>query len=330
VRALEADAPIPVIPAPLHRTPLASAFLYARPVPTPQETEQERNHDTMTARALREIMIRIRELDFEPGRAFTENELAEELGLGKTPVREALLVLGAQGFVVPRPRSGYRVSPITVKDARDNLAVLRALSAEAAAAAAGRGVDGTTLLMLSDLDEDITPATVDDVRDIVVARTKFFGVLGMEAANQRLLLIVNQMLNHFARLLYLTIRGGTLRRLPAGQADVVDALRSGDADAAAAAARRLVDSWERVLVDAMLQSDTVLSVNVAAVPIEPVHSRSGREASQPAPVKGATAKKPAVPKKPRGQNATAKRTTAKGATAKKAAGGTAKRRRPSS
>ncbi|MDQ1445950.1 MAG: hypothetical protein QOI20_2414 [Acidimicrobiaceae bacterium] len=225
--------------------------------------EDARNYDTMTARAVREIMARIRELDLEPGRAFTENELAEELGLGKTPVREALLVLGAQGFVVPRPRSGYRVSPITVKDARDNMAVLRALACESAAMTATRGLDATTLLVLSDLDEDIPTDTAEDIRDIVSARTKFFGVLAYESGSNRMLLLINQILNHVARLMHLALRGGTLRRLPSGQADVIVALRSGDPDQAAAAARRLVDAWERALVDALLQSDIVMTVNVA-------------------------------------------------------------------
>src|SRR5687767_10246402 len=90
--------------------------------------EDGRNYDTMTTRALSEIMSRIRDLRLPPGHAFTENELVEELGLSKTPVREALLVLGAYGYVVPRPRTGYRVSAITVKVIRDICGALRALA----------------------------------------------------------------------------------------------------------------------------------------------------------------------------------------------------------
>ena len=262
-------------------------------------SDEGRNFDTMTARAMHEIMRRIRELELEPGRAFTESELAEELELGKTPVREALLVLGAQGFVVPRPRSGYRVSPITVKDARDNLAVLRALSCESAALTATRGLDAATLLVLQDLDEDIPIDTVQDIRDIVGSRTKFFGVLAIESGSHRMLLMINQILNHFARLLHLTLRGGTLRRLPPGQAEILDALRAGDPVRAADATRRLVDAWERSLVDALLQSDIVMTVNVAL----PTNGGVAPDAATAPPVKAdrratsRTAKKASAAKK---------------------------------
>lgn len=275
----------------------------------------------MTARAMREIMARIRELDLEPGRAFTENELAEEVGLGKTPVREALLVLGAQGFVVPRPRSGYRVSPITVRDARDHIAVLRALACESAALTAARGLDATTLLVLGDLDDDIPAETVEDFRDIVAARTKFFGVLAAESGSHRMLLIINQILNHFARLMHLTLRGGTLRRLPAGQADVILALRAGDPEQAAAATRRLVDSWERALVDALLQSDIVMTVNVVLP--APGDSRSGGGGGGGGGRGGSAGSETAVgrPRSPRAAKAVAKKsaTGAKATGAKRAA-----------
>jgi DNA-binding GntR family transcriptional regulator len=234
----------------------------ARPQADPV-TIDDRESDTMTARALRELMTRIRELRLEPGRAFTESELAEELELGKTPVREALLILGSQGFVVPRARSGYRVSPVTIKDARDVFAVLRALLAESAALAARRGVDANTLVALQDLDEDIQPNTLDDIRAIVSAQTRFLGIIGIESGNLRMRLQINQLLNHLARLLHLTLGSHSLRRFPNGHEAVRAALRAGDPDKAAAAARNLVDEWEMLLIDALLQSDVVLSVNVA-------------------------------------------------------------------
>jgi DNA-binding GntR family transcriptional regulator len=69
--------------------------------------------------AYQSIRRRIIELDLHPGGMFTEVRLAEELGVSKTPVREALVRLHHDGLVEPVPRSGYTVRPVTLKTTRD-------------------------------------------------------------------------------------------------------------------------------------------------------------------------------------------------------------------
>ncbi len=55
-----------------------------------------------------------------PGERITERVLAERFGFGLSPIRKALLRLDSEGLVSTRPRSGYRVAPLTVEDV-DNL-----------------------------------------------------------------------------------------------------------------------------------------------------------------------------------------------------------------
>ena len=55
----------------------------------------------------------------EPGKIYNEQALAKELGISKTPVREALLDLAARGFVTFLPRRGVQVNVLTEKDIRD-------------------------------------------------------------------------------------------------------------------------------------------------------------------------------------------------------------------
>lgn len=232
-------------------------------LPGGDDGDEGRNYDTMTTRALTEIISRIRDLRLAPGHPFTENELVDELGLSKTPVREALLVLGAYGYVVPRPRTGYRVSAITVKVIHDVCGALRALASEAAASAASKNLDGNAMFILEDLEEDITPRTDMDIDDIVNARTQFFRLLTIKAENQRLFMLFVQLNNDFSRAIHLALRNGGLRRRPRGQAEVLAALAAKDPEAARLAMRNLVDAWEEALVGAMLESDAVLSVNVS-------------------------------------------------------------------
>src|SRR5512135_1314271 len=52
----------------------------------------------------------------KPGSILNERELAKQLGVSKTPVRESLTVLDHEGLVRTLPRKGYLVSGYTVQD----------------------------------------------------------------------------------------------------------------------------------------------------------------------------------------------------------------------
>ena len=68
---------------------------------------------------------------FEPGEQLKDGELAEWLGVSRTPVREALLRLGGSGLVVALPGRSTRVSTIdapAVRDARDVIAAMHELA----------------------------------------------------------------------------------------------------------------------------------------------------------------------------------------------------------
>lgn len=73
---------------------------------------------------------------FEPGEQLKDGDLAEWLGVSRTPVREALLRLGASGLVVAKPGRSTTVNaidPKAVKDARDVVAAMHVLAVRAMA-----------------------------------------------------------------------------------------------------------------------------------------------------------------------------------------------------
>jgi DNA-binding GntR family transcriptional regulator len=57
--------------------------------------------------------------EIRPGTRFTERELIERTGFGRTPVREALARLDYEGLVETLPRSGYRVTDVSLKTVND-------------------------------------------------------------------------------------------------------------------------------------------------------------------------------------------------------------------
>lgn len=63
----------------------------------------------------------------EAGKMYNEQNLAKEMGISKTPIREALLDLAAKGFVVFLPRKGIKISRLTLKQIGDLLSFRKVL-----------------------------------------------------------------------------------------------------------------------------------------------------------------------------------------------------------
>ena len=97
--------------------------------------ETDRTSESATARAYRALERMIVTLELAPGSVATEGTLIERLGLGRTPVREAIQRLAWEGLVQVRPRAGLAIAPLhpgdwlRVIDARRGVEVLLARSA---------------------------------------------------------------------------------------------------------------------------------------------------------------------------------------------------------
>jgi DNA-binding GntR family transcriptional regulator len=92
-----------------------------------------RNASVAATELIREAIV---DGTLEPGRRLKEEELARELGISRTPIREALLMLQAEGLVDAVPNRGAMVRVHTVEDLED-LYQLRALLEGYAARRAG-------------------------------------------------------------------------------------------------------------------------------------------------------------------------------------------------
>src|SRR5260370_1687677 len=82
-----------------------------------------------------EVVARLRRLLIEgelpPGRRIPEGELCASLSISRTPLREALKVLAAEGLVVLLPNRGSRAAKLTQKDVKELFEVCEALEATA-------------------------------------------------------------------------------------------------------------------------------------------------------------------------------------------------------
>lgn len=248
----------------------ASARRRRTAVPKPSaiqrdRTKAEEKPDSLVQQAYQNILDRIVKLELEPGRAFTEGDLAGELGLSKTPVREALLMLRVRGFVFPRPRSGYRVTPITVKDVRDLFGLLKIIEPECAALAATRGVETKRIMLLEDLQVEVDPSDTRSIDEFIEAEIAFRRLLAYESGNERFFLLSEPLVHDLARLLRLTVQLAPLdSALITDHEKLMAALANGDATKAREISIHRLELLERFVLDTLLESDAVQGVNVGA------------------------------------------------------------------
>ncbi|MEV7088557.1 GntR family transcriptional regulator [Streptomyces sp. NPDC093085] len=106
---------------------------------------------------------RITSLDLEPGAALSENELAEELGVSRTPVRESLILLADEGLVDVYPQMGTFVSRIRLRDIASAQFVREALECAALTDAVQRATDDDLAELRHLLDEQTAAERRDDM-----------------------------------------------------------------------------------------------------------------------------------------------------------------------
>ncbi|OBH22932.1 GntR family transcriptional regulator [Mycobacterium sp. E1319] len=143
--------------------------------------------------AYRLIRLGIAEGDFEPGSRLVEQRIGEMFSLSRTPVREALRALAADGLVTIERNRGAIVATMSETDIRDQYELRARLEALAAERAASRmGAEGVAALdaAIADLDEGIelmSSGSLDvGLRRITAANSAFHQAVVAGAQHRRL------------------------------------------------------------------------------------------------------------------------------------------------
>ncbi len=108
-------------------------------------------------------------LQIEPGSPVVETELAARVGLGRTPVREALMRMVSIGLVQQQPRRGLSVSAIGMLDHLDLIQTRRALERLIAASAARRATVAQRQAIVGHAQHMVEAAARADLADYMAA-----------------------------------------------------------------------------------------------------------------------------------------------------------------
>ncbi|MFM1924924.1 MAG: putative HTH-type transcriptional regulator YdfH [Pseudomonadota bacterium] len=120
--------------------------------------------------------------ELEPGSWIDELRISEALGISRTPLREALKVLAAEGLVTMKVRRGAYVTEVSEKDLRDVYHLLALLESDAARVVAGHA-STEQLAQIQALHQDLENAAND--RDRFFQINEAFHLLLLELADNR-------------------------------------------------------------------------------------------------------------------------------------------------
>ena len=198
---------------------------------------------------LREAILRG---ELKPGERLMEIQLANKLGVSRTPIREAISKLELEGLVLMIPRNGAEVAQITEKSLRDVLEVRRALENLAVQLACLRMSPQT----LADLKaaarafEEILGG--EDVTAVAEADVAFHDVIYMATDNQRLISLLNNLREQMYRyrVEYLKKKECHKQLLWEHQ-EIIRAIEAGEIDVATKITEQHIDNQVEAVSDAL-------------------------------------------------------------------------------
>lgn len=183
----------------------------------------------------------------KPGERLMEIQLAKELGVSRTPVREAIRTLELEGFVVMIPRRGTYVADISIKDINELYEIRTVLDVLAAGLAAER----ITEKELEELERLLVKLGEDtnDTERLIELDLQFHDVLYRASRNDRLVGIIYNLQEQFTRFRSISIQyPGRMENTIEEHTRLVEAVAQRDVESAQQAAREHIENSEQVLL----------------------------------------------------------------------------------
>lgn len=192
---------------------------------------------SLTEKAYQMLVRKITRLELAPGTTLADKVLVQALGIGRTPIREALQRLSAEGLVVHRPNRGMFVTDINVESAQ-HIYEFRAMIDGQAARLAALRASTEEVQELAAMHRSLAAAIDDDDIDGFVDNDRrFYLVLSAAARNIYLGEVIPRIFNLHLRLWFLiSEKLGDWHEIARAHAEmtrgVVDAIKRGDPDEA--------------------------------------------------------------------------------------------------
>lgn len=167
--------------------------------------------------------------DIKPGERLMEVSLAEQMGVSRTPVREAIRRLEAEGLVTMVPRKGTHVSELSMKDIMDVLEVRAALDRLATALAVKRMQPSQIKAMESIHKQFIACVEKENIEGAVRKDIELHDLIYATSGNSRLMSVAAGLREHIFRFRVIYMRNvAVAENVEHEHFEILEAIRSGD------------------------------------------------------------------------------------------------------
>ena len=188
----------------------------------------------------RQLLDRISRGDLPPGARVRDTQMANQLGVSRTPVREALLRLAREGVLDADMGRGFSVRALDATEMREIGAVLSNL--EGLALELSGDIPAARLIALGEIDRELNGIRGDPDRCIDLDE-QWHRTLLQACPNQRLLSMISTLWQVPRRYMRAFLRdAGRVSLSTQHHARIIEALRRGDRDTAD---RRFSHHWQR-------------------------------------------------------------------------------------
>ena len=188
----------------------------------------------------------------KPGERLMEIQLAEELGVSRTPVREAIRRLELEGYVIMMPRRGTYVANLSIRDINEVFEIRTSLESLSSGLAAERITDEELERLQRLLVQIGAYIESGDMGKIVETDTEFHDLLYQASRNRRLVGIISNLREQLTRFRTTSMSfPGRLKATLEEHRLIVEAIAQGDVKAARKAAEHHMEKSEQTLLASM-------------------------------------------------------------------------------
>lgn len=195
--------------------------------------------------------------ELKPGQRLMEVQLAEKMGVSRTPVREAIRKLELEGLVEMLPRKGAHVAELSVKDIMDVLEVRATLDGLATSLSATRITDDEKKELRHLLDQFINYVEKENLQGSIKKDVEFHDVIYRSSRNDKLIQISNNLREQIQRFRIVYIKDySSSRELIREHTEIYEAIIARNPETAMEAARRHIKNQEETIIRSLKRNET--------------------------------------------------------------------------
>jgi DNA-binding GntR family transcriptional regulator len=187
--------------------------------------------------------------ELKPGERLMEVQLAQKMGVSRTPVREAIRKLELEGLVEMLPRKGAHIADLSVKDIMDVLEVRATLDGLATSLSAARISDEEIKELKHVQDQFVNYVEKENLQGSIKKDVEFHDIIYRSSRNDKLIQISNNLREQVQRFRVIYIKdASSTRELIREHNEIIEAITSRDSEAARRTAQTHIKNQEEAII----------------------------------------------------------------------------------